>query len=801
MAFYRPVPPNPYHWNRVIPGVITDAMTYDEMIAHAMWKMDEIINYLVHSVPYLIDVELNANSDSCTLTGFLYDDYRKKEFNHTFTAGGSADGTYYVNYRSAGPDVQPISETTDPIFVSQEYMPMNCTTLYSFTINNEKIDPASVQFNDLYTGMHNADPDAHKALFDAVYAKIDAEIAEVNEALAAETAARQAADTQLQHNIVAETTARKQADTQLQNNIDAEATAREQADTNLQSQITANDNDIGALTTRVTTAESDITALEGQMGTAETNITDLQTRMGAAETKIANNTSAISNEAATRQSEDEALATQISTETQQRKQQDSQLNTSISANTQAIAALNAGTGTVKTVNTLTGNVTLAAGNNVTITPSGNTLTIAATGGGSTAGVSSVNNVTGAVNLVAGRNVTISPSGQNITIEATGGGSAGVASVNGITGPVTISAGSGAGIDIYEDGSRITIDNTGVTQLNGVAGNATIVGTGGIEVNADTSDITIQTTPGAFAKSVTAATASGGSPVTITPNTSDGAIAMTSGDGSITFGKYNSTNKLDVKVASSVSASYQNYVGFTGKGVPYTSVEHIPEVTVWHSVGQFTITLPQGVTGLFKNSSTSFTNLDTIKYCAVPDTAFTTSGMYIVYITPGTTTTTARLASTPGDPGQIPLIALWVAIDAEGNIVDWTWDGIAVKKMPAAPPPETFYVTLNMLDDVGDARTVSAPAFKMSDKILILGNWSYVGATLNNTFATINLSVLGYVTMPTRSMGGVITTYNEFAESSWGQAAFGGNISSCTLTVSGTLSSSTWVMAPFYLIWD
>ena len=477
MAFFHPVPGNPYCWNRVIPGVLTDAMTYDEMIAHAMWKMDKIVDYLIHTVPYLIQVELDANSESCTLTGFLYDNYEKREFNHTFTVGGSPDGKYYVNYRSAGPDVQPISETTDPIFVSQEYMPMNCTTLYSFTINNEKIDPASVQFNDLYTGMHNADPNAHKALFDAVYAKIDEEIAEVNEALAAETAARQAADTQLQNNIDAETTARKQADTQLQNNIDAEETAREQADTNLQGQITANDNDIGALTTRVATAESDITALEGQMGAAETNITGLQTRMGAAETKIANNASAISNEAATRQSEDEALATQISTETQQRQQQDSQLNTSISANTQAIAALNAGTGTVKTVNNLTGAVTLAPGNNVTITPSGNTLTIAATGG--TAGVSSVNNVTGAVNLVAGSNVTISPSGQNITIEATGGGSAGVTSV-------------------------------------------------------------------------TAATASGGSPVTITPNTSDGAIAMTSGDGSITFGNYNNTNKLDVKTSSRIS---------------------------------------------------------------------------------------------------------------------------------------------------------------------------------------------------------------------------------------------------------
>lgn len=744
MAFFHPVPGNPYCWNRVIPGVLTDAMTYDEMIAHAMWKMDKIVDYLIHTVPYLIQVELDANSESCTLTGFLYDNYEKREFNHTFTVGGSPDGKYYVNYRSAGPDVQPISETTDPIFVSQEYMPMNCTTLYSFTITDEKIDPASVQFNDLYTGMHNADPNAHKALFDAVYAKIDAEIAEVNEALAAETAARQAADTQLQHNIVAETTARKQADTQLQNNIDAEATAREQADTqlqnnidaeetareqadtNLQGQITSNDNDISALTTRVSTAEWDITALEGRMGTAETDITDLQTRMGTAETKIANNASAISNESATRQSEDEALATQISTETQQRKQQDSQLNTSISANTQAIAALNAGTGTVKTVNNLTGAVTLAPGNNVTITPSGNTLTIAATGGGGTAGVSSVNNVTGAVNLVAGSNVSITPSGQNITI---------------------------------------------------------------------------QTTPGAFAKSVTAATSSGGSPVTITPNTSDGAIAMTSGDGSITFGKYNSTNKLDVKVASSVAANYQNYVGFTGTGVPYTSVNDIPEITVAHGSGQFLITLRKGITGLFKNVNTNFTNLDTDKSCAVPDNAFTQSGMYIVYLTPGTTSANAKLASTPGDPNDIPLIALWVAIDAEGNIVDWTWDGIAVKKKPAAPPPETIYVTLHMKSDGGSTRTVSAPAFKVSDKLLILGNWSYVGATLNTIFATIDLYLYGYSTMPTRSMGGVITSYGDDGSAAWSRVNFSGRVTGTNLMLSSPLQYTTWVMEPFYFMWD
>ena len=562
------------------------------------------------------------------------------------------------------------------------------------------------------------------------------------------------------------------------------------------------------MTTRVTTAESDITALEGQMGTAETNITDLQTRMGKAETKIANNASAISNEAATRQSEDEALATQISTETQQRQQQDSQLNTSITANAQAIAALNAGTGTVKTVNNLTGAVTLAPGNNVTITPSGNTLTIAATGGGGTAGVSSVNNVTGAVNLVAGSNVSITPSGQNITIAASGGGSAGVASVNGITGPVTISAGSGAGIDVNASGSRITIDNTGVTQINGIAGNATIVGTGGIEVNADTSDITLQTTPGAFVKSVTAATSSGGSPVTITPNTSDGAIAMTSGDGSITFGNYNTTNKLDVKTSSRISnAGLWNIGDYSGSAL--SSLLDFSEIDIVLNdstvPANIEIHIPSGMavqyngTAIMLNRGLPKTvNVDGIM------TDATASGEYIIMLNIDSVTATAYQAKAnspiPTASNTIPLARLWLATDNAGNPLEIAWEGIAFRSIPKSPL-SVLYVTLNMQNNLGNAKTVSAPAFKVSDKLLILGNWSYVGATLNSTFATIDLYRYGYSTMPTRSMGGVITSYSEDGSAAWSQAAFGGIVSNCTLTLSGTLRYNTWVMAPFYLIWD
>jgi hypothetical protein len=102
---------------------------------------------------------------------------------------------------------------------------------------------------------------------------------------------------------------------------------------------------------------------------------------------------------------------------------------------------------VQSINGITGTIDFLAGQNVTLGISGNSVTIASSGG-ITSGVSSLNGLSGGINLVAGLNVGITLSGNNIEISSIGGvgstGPTGPQGNTGATGPQGNTGATGAG---------------------------------------------------------------------------------------------------------------------------------------------------------------------------------------------------------------------------------------------------------------------------------------------------------------------------------------------------------------------
>jgi hypothetical protein len=101
-----------------------------------------------------------------------------------------------------------------------------------------------------------------------------------------------------------------------------------------------------------------------------------------------------------------------------------------------------------------------------------TVNFTGTGGCSSGGVASVNGLSGAIFLEGGTDISISPSGQTLTINYTGSSvSNAVTSFNGITGAVTgvCAASAGTGISVSGSTGTVTITNTGVQSFNGLTG--------------------------------------------------------------------------------------------------------------------------------------------------------------------------------------------------------------------------------------------------------------------------------------------------------------------------------------------
>mgnify|MGYP000348691697 FL=1 len=276
---YDRMPPKlPFYWNTVIPATLDTALTFDEMQAKIVWTVNKILENQYLTVPYLISLKTEYTTTSISIKGILFQNYTPLQIDKEFVINGMKDGTYYINVFNDAANTEagkPPVQSNDLLFLSTEYMPKNCTSLYVFNILNGNIVGDSIKYNDLYTEMHNADPNAHQALFEAVYSKIDEESDTLHNEIVTETNRAKTAEQQLQTNINNESTAREQADTTLQNNINAEKTARENADTALQDSInaekTARENADTALQDSInaekTTRENADTALQDSINT------------------------------------------------------------------------------------------------------------------------------------------------------------------------------------------------------------------------------------------------------------------------------------------------------------------------------------------------------------------------------------------------------------------------------------------------------------------------------------------------------------------------------------------------------
>ena len=312
---YDRMPPKlPFYWNTVIPATLDTALTFDEMQAKIVWTVNKILENQYLTVPYLISLKTEYTTTSISIKGILFQNYTPLQVDKEFVINGMKDGTYYINVFNDAANTEagkPPVQSNDLLFLSTEFMPKNCTSLYVFDILNGNIVGNSIKYNDLYTEMHNADPNAHQELFEAVYNKIEEESDGLHNEIVAETNRAKQAEQQLQDNIDNESTARQQADTTLQNNINAEKTARENADTTLQNNINA----------EKTAREQADTAL-GERITAET------TARQQADTNLQKSINA---EKTAREQADTALGERITAETTARQQADTNLQKSINA--------------------------------------------------------------------------------------------------------------------------------------------------------------------------------------------------------------------------------------------------------------------------------------------------------------------------------------------------------------------------------------------------------------------------------------------------------------------------------------
>jgi hypothetical protein len=292
-----------------------------------------IIDNMEIHIPYMIFTTEAHTNDVVTLTGSFYTDHKEVLANKTFSLKGLPDGTYYINinakykFEPCEPDcscVKAISPDSD-MTLETVYMPEGGITLYTVVRKNGEI--TAVNYNDIYTGMHNIAPDAHENRFSDVYAKIKAEVDRATTAeetlqhnIDNETARAMDAENVLDEKIKAEQNRATAAEHTLQDNINKEQARAEQAESTLQANITAETN-------RATTAEDGLQkAIDAERTRAVAAEGNLQKNI---DNEVANRTAADTAERERAVKAENDLAGDIAAESADRQRADTALDTKL----------------------------------------------------------------------------------------------------------------------------------------------------------------------------------------------------------------------------------------------------------------------------------------------------------------------------------------------------------------------------------------------------------------------------------------------------------------------------------------
>ena len=325
--------PLPYGFHYNIPTAFDPSVSYDMQYQRLREIVYSIIDNMEIHIPYMIFTTEAHTNDVVTLTGSFYTDHKEVLANKTFSLKGLPDGTYYINinakykFEPCEPNcscVKAISPDSD-MTLETVYMPDGGITLYTVTRKNGEI--TAVDYNDIYTGMHNVDPEAHENRFSDVYAKIKAEVDRATAAeetlqhnIDNETARAMDAENVLDEKIKTEQNRATAAEHTLQDNINKEQARAEQAEATLQANITAEKN-------RATTAEDGLQkAIDAERTRAVAAEGNLQKNI---DNEVANRTAADTAERERAVNAENELAGDIASESADRQRADTALETKL----------------------------------------------------------------------------------------------------------------------------------------------------------------------------------------------------------------------------------------------------------------------------------------------------------------------------------------------------------------------------------------------------------------------------------------------------------------------------------------